>query len=416
MSSTIQFKIRGNRPPFVVDLRESTIDGTIIQTVNLSESGATEFTNVASGNYFIVANDSSQTITSYPVNVAAATTTTTTTTTTTLSPLVYYLVGANLRVNKTENGGSTWVSKPFPFPATTSIRVCSIVNDTAYALLQTGFVYKTINGGDSWTNTNNVIPSPSSLGNAGMIALNENTVLVGSPVTDNFFYRTTNGGTTWSPVAKGVYMAFTEFEFVSLNVGYVINTFPNIGGAAVVAKTTNGGISWTNITVPALMPTSHAYLDISFFGDTGYIVRGNDPILKTTNGGTSWTTLPIPSVDFYVSGIKALSSNIVIAVGSNGGVTITKIARSTDGGTTWTITEFPVAGNGSILGAAYSSKAFNFFDNNHGIIPLNSTDVFPAKTLVTTNGGVTWNFGGTTEFGGASNNHWDIKPKRLPLT
>jgi len=411
MSSIIRFKIRGNKPPFIADLRESTVDGDIVQTVNLSASGLTEFTNVNSGNYFIVVSDNTNRTVTYPVNVAALPTTTTAMTTT-IAPKTYYIVGASSKIDKTNNGGSTWnnvLSAP-TLPSRTLIS-SSFVNNVGYVLGNNGTLYKTIDGGSTWTNISSSISFIAEANNNTIFAINETTSIIGSPITDTYLYRSINGGLLYSPIPKGVYMTMSKFEFVNANTGYTINTFPAIGGGAVIAKTINGGLTWSNITAPTVMPIYRSYLDISFFNNIGYVV-GDTFLYKTINGGTSWSIVTIPS-DMIVSAVKALSENIVIIAGTNGANTINKIAKSINGGISWTTTNINTSGNGFISVSIYKGKVMDFFDNQHGIIPLFSFDGL-TKTLVTTDAGDTWNFAGNTSLV-YPNHFWDIKAQRTPL-
>ncbi len=415
MSSTIQFKIRGNRPPFTIDLRESSVDGTIIQTVNLSETGTTEFVNVPTGNYFIVASDDSQTTSTYSVSVSAPPTTTTTTTTTSL-PYTFYVVGASTQVNKSTNGGQTWIDVSPVLPDTT-LNSSSFVNDVGYVIGNNRKLYKTTNGATSWTDISSAI-SAAPLNDNCVFAINENTVLVGTNSSSLNYYRSTNGGASFTSVAKGLSsFSMSKFEFTDANVGYTLFHNPN-GNITIVGKTTNGGLNWSTIT-GSVLSKYKTYYDISFYKNTGYLVAG-DTIYKTSTGTNDWATIPMP-LDMTVYAVKALTNTIVIVAGTKAGSSSeNKIAKSTDGGSTWTITTIPSAGNGLILTSAYKGKAMEFYDDGtglfpkYGIIPLIDNGGLN-KTLYTTNAGDTWNFGGSTLLT-YPDQFWDIKAKRLPLS
>lgn len=411
MGSTVQFNIRGNKPPFVVDLRESTVDGTIIQTVNLEVSGTTQFTNIEAGNYYIVANDISGTIATYALNIDAPPTTTTTTTTT-LSPNAEYIIGGGgelIKLNVSTNNGSSWIDVTPIYTPTNRIHAISVINNVAYVHGNGRILYKSIDGGFTWTNISSAIASIPSLNNNTMYAIDENIVLIGTPVGDTVFYRSTNGGTSFSSISKGITMAMSKFEFSDANIGYAINIFPTIGGSSVVAKTTNGGLTWTNITAP-IMPTSKSYIDVSFYGSIGYIVTGSDVIFKTVDGGSNWTSITQP-LDTFVSGVKALSATDVIVIGTNGAGTINKLSKSTNGGSTWTTTNITATGNGQIITASYYGKNFDMINATNGVIPLLDPSGGTTKTLVTNDGGNTWTFGGNTTLV-FPNHYWAIGARR----
>src|SRR6185503_10470733 len=113
-------------------------------------------------------------------------------------------------------------------------------------------------------------------------------------------YKTTNGGQTWTQLTatldygfgQGWYDSFVAVDPTNPNICYAGGVFPYYGGGfgeAGVIKTTNGGTSWTDITVGQrvqLHPDQHFLA----FGPTGAIWVANDGgVWKSTDGGAHWT-------------------------------------------------------------------------------------------------------------------------------
>lgn len=138
------------------------------------------------------------------------------------------------------------------------------------------------------------------------------------------------------------------------------------GGEGWIARTDNGGKSWTKqlehkYIVNQLFALNRneawAALDI---GDSKGL-----QLLHTTNGGKRWITDgSVPNHDFlhFVTSKEAFSGN----------------ARTTDGGHTWTTLKVP----DSIAGDAY------FHDRNNGWAVTQGTNKF--NIMRTTDGGKTW--------------------------
>jgi photosystem II stability/assembly factor-like uncharacterized protein len=137
----------------------------------------------------------------------------------------------------------------------------------------------------------------------------------------SYLYKTTDGGNTWNLLYSAYDdHPFEDIYFVDANLGYS-------SGGGGMAKTTDGGLSWSPIGTPG------EYNDIHFTNaSTGYVVSGwlgnNGGILKTTDGGSNWIivhqgVLEIKAIDF-------VDENIGIAVGSDG-----IILKTTDEGNSW---------------------------------------------------------------------------------
>jgi photosystem II stability/assembly factor-like uncharacterized protein len=120
-----------------------------------------------------------------------------------------------------------------------------------------------------------------------------------------------------------------------------------------VFKTTDGGSSWTQQTLP---PTG-ALLKIMHFYDSGVgiivgetLSGGSWVILRTTNGGNDWTSVPSSSIPPPIPRettfpFKASSGNSFWFCGGDGTFSFWRLYRTTDRGITWTVRD--VAGSGT---------------------------------------------------------------------
>jgi photosystem II stability/assembly factor-like uncharacterized protein len=151
-------------------------------------------------------------------------------------------------------------------------------------------------------------------------------------------YKSTNGGNSWTATNNNI--ALDGNFAIAMDISYQLSnkvyvaTAPSGVNRGHVFRTTRGGISWTDITgiLPdrfpsdiAVDPNSDNIVYITFYG------FGSGHVFKSTNSGNNWTditgTLPdVPTVSVIVD---PNNSNHVY-VGNDLGVFI-----SVDGGTTW---------------------------------------------------------------------------------
>ncbi len=104
------------------------------------------------------------------------------------------------------------------------------------------------------------------------------------PLDTAYILKTTNGGYNWlrSKTEKGNY---TRIQFINNQTGYVCG---QIQTNAVIYKTTNQGLTWTNLFIPQLIIVNDMYAlneDTIWFVDRFSLEGG---VFRTTNGGTSW--------------------------------------------------------------------------------------------------------------------------------
>jgi hypothetical protein len=235
---------------------------------------------------------------------------------------IYYGRG----VLKSTDAGSTWTllgNSEFHRRAIGKIVVDPTNPNTVYLAVgaqpQNGLpgntgIWKSTNGGTTWTNTTTSISTTAAFSDVVMDPTSPNTLYaaVGDPDGDatNGLYKTINGGTSWSAVA----------------------TFPNQNAATL------GRI--TLALAPSSPQTVYAWSAASGQGGPG---AGQDlAFSQSTNGGTSWTPRALPatgaSLDYNMAmAVDPTNPNTLYVGGQgSGSPTSSTVKKSTNGGTNWT--------------------------------------------------------------------------------
>ncbi|NMH26577.1 YCF48-related protein [Flavobacterium silvaticum] len=179
-------------------------------------------------------------------------------------------------------------------------------------------VYKTINGGNTWT----ILPQLSPTFHDNLYCLDfvdASTGVVSGGFNQPSTWRTTNGGMNWTQVNT---LRFGKIKFVSPTVGYAKNTGFSLDK---IYKTTDAGITWVEI-----FSTDESMVDFDFSDeDHGYFSGDNAIMFKTSDGGGNWDQVTVPYGHY--ERIKVIDENVVFASDSYNG----NLRRSTDNGETW---------------------------------------------------------------------------------
>jgi photosystem II stability/assembly factor-like uncharacterized protein len=248
-----------------------------------------------------------------------------------------------------------------------------------------GEIWKTTDGGDSWTRVLN-LPGTSfrtlTFADA-MTGWVGNIGIGGWPggITDsNVLYSTTDGGITWTPVTNisgPMPDGICGLQWIAPNT---IHGAGRYAGDAYFISSTDGGASWISQDLNA---NYGAFVDVLFFTpDDGYITAhvnapgGQDAaqLLHTTDGGASWTTV-MSSNAYHYWKIGVASDTFRYGVCWSG-QDDDKWIQSYDGGQTWTQEQF-VGG--------YEANGIGFLDEQTGFIGGHEVN-----TYQTFDGGANW--------------------------
>lgn len=210
--------------------------------------------------------------------------------------------------------------------------VCNInpnVANVIYAETQNGQHYKSSNGGSNWQEINDGIT-----GNGAWVTPVAEDQTPGNgthlfTATSQGIFRTTSGGFMWENVASHnatwIDMSQVDGNIVWTGMGFVVRRSTNNGAAWTVAAPF--GFSTGSITKIAAHPTD---INSAFVTFSGYVV-GFAHVAKTTDAGASWTDLTANLPDAPVNAIAVDNLNPDrIFVGTDVGVW-----ETTNGGGSW---------------------------------------------------------------------------------
>jgi photosystem II stability/assembly factor-like uncharacterized protein len=254
--------------------------------------------------------------------------------------------------------GATWSQQ---LKVNASIDDVSVVSkDIVWVSGGQGFVGKTLDGGKTWATVKT--------------ASNEFTPFIAAVDADhawaatyNSVYKTVDGGLSWSklnaPVGGG-FGNISDLRFADRNNGYVLAT-SGIAALPTLFATNDGGLSWRALQIPRNTPANNAMeflsmhlLDanvISLVSSAGYVYRSED-------GGLSWSQMKV-----FSSGEGSIGCfNFVdaqtgfLALGN-------RILASRDGGRSWG--QILTADNADNLAVCdFVDPSNGWFINNWGIV------------------------------------------------
>lgn len=276
-----------------------------------------------------------------------------------------WAVGGNGKMYTTNDDGNSWSKQ---------LSGCNVNSEDIYSLFfvndqvgwafgtrsqcyqtQPGVILKTTDGGRVWktqlTYGNYNLPSFESAYFIDELHGWSFINYAGVP----YLFRTTDGGESYIDISLPEECWNTKaIFFIDQSTGWIVGD--------KIYKTTDGGLTF-------IEKNSFGGLSI-FFSDEccGWVVGDNGSILKSTDGGESWIQ-KTSGINENLTIVKFYNSNIGMCIGSEGSILLT-----TDAGESW------------ILKNGYSLQTINF---------VNSTTVWgytsEGTVYKTTNSGDTWN-------------------------
>ncbi|MCA9300136.1 MAG: hypothetical protein KDA28_13780 [Phycisphaerales bacterium] len=208
--------------------------------------------------------------------------------------------------------------------------------------------------------------------------------VAGGNAAEGGIYRTLDGGATWEVQLFSEFGGdeFEDLHMLDASVGWVSGTgFQDDDYGATLHHTTNGGDTWTQVTIPRGPTGNDVTTTRVWFADasTGWIsTRPSGAVshlYRTTNGGTSWTDLGSVALDSW----RFIDTQTGWAANTDH-----EVMRSTNGGTTWTVT--PTQPNPGALETTVSAA----FSATEAIVT--TFEAWPVGFTVhhTTDGGASW--------------------------
>ena len=284
--------------------------------------------------------------------------------------------------------------------------ICPVNETIAYTASGTAGIYKTTDGGKTWTQKaagysathfRCIGFADAQHGWAGNLGAGSyDTVMTD---TNNILYETFDGGNTWSN-RPGFYEAGMK-GLCSMHV-FDPQTIYGVGrvrGPAYFIKSTDGGTNWsiTNLTAGGVMG---GLMDVYFKDKTNGFAVGMDTndfytqvyhgaIARTTNGGLSWNVVastaypncyfwkmswPTPDIGYVSLQKNPISSDAIVYY------------KTTDGGATWTSNGVPVSAVGI---SSFYWQGIGFVSPTEGWAGGDGS-MYINNFLHTTDGGASW--------------------------
>jgi hypothetical protein len=238
---------------------------------------------------------------------------------------------AGLDLYKSSNGGTSWSQKTYwnyspghsLYAHADHHALAFKPGDPNTIIAGTdGGMYKSTNGGDTWTGINNGLSTMQFYAMCNDY-LNGNVALGGTQDNGTVKY---SGSSTWSWILGGD-GGYTLVDYTNSNIVYASTQ------RGSHYKSTNGGSSF--FSIQSGISGSGAWVTPTVMDPTNASVlyTGTTMVYKTTNGGTSWTAISTALSGQYVSTIAVAPSNpqVIYAGYENSG----QVWKTTNGGTSW---------------------------------------------------------------------------------
>lgn len=246
-----------------------------------------------------------------------------------------WAVGAGGTIIRSTDGGATWVVQPVELtdemgsamPLDMNLfSVAAISPSEAWAVGDLGIVLHTRDG-EKWEKVgfDNVIYAddnvPERLLNAVVFTSPTDGWIAGEFAT---LLRTTDGGQTWVGTRQ---ISGAPEDLYLFNLGASAGgPSAAVGLAGSVLVSSEGGSIWESRSVD----TSAGLFAIAWNGEHGVAVGDRGVVFVSNDGGRTWTDAKRPPLFNWLAGVTFSGANTALVVGEAG-----IILRSEDGGATW---------------------------------------------------------------------------------
>jgi photosystem II stability/assembly factor-like uncharacterized protein len=281
---------------------------------------------------------------------------------------------------KTTNDGVTWTYPVLPQINQAAFGLCLATRDTFYAGGDLACIWRSVDGGTTWTLVNGRIQGLPLVYHISF----PRGGTVGYTACYTYVYKTTNAGATWTTSIPRPSTGWQGVAFWNDQLGYVC------GGGNFIYGTTNGGATWT---YKASITGATGLYEIIFPRDslTSWVVGDMDSgyVWKTTDG---WNTYVAQYVGigpwgqtFYSISFPPgnVTTGYVVGVMPIYTPPIGVIYKTTNGGTSWDLQFSPDS-------VTFKSVHFPVNDLTGYAVGTRPSGSIRGVVYKTTNGGSSW--------------------------
>lgn len=178
-------------------------------------------------------------------------------------------------------------------------------NNTVWAGCDSGFVLRSTNSGISWTRSRIMAEPPYTFSINSVYAINSSTALVSTPLSySTKVYKTTDGGNSWTEVFDQIIGYINAIWLTSSTNGFMVGNPVNSRWS--IWKTTNAGTTWdsTGLRLPVPPPPYYDFgtsncLFINNVNNNIWFGAGKGAINYSSTNGTNWLTQMTSSANDY---------------------------------------------------------------------------------------------------------------------
>ncbi len=255
-------------------------------------------------------------------------------------------VGDGGEVYRTLDGGNTWTERVLGSPLL-ELREVASRGFTFVIVGEAGAIWKSTDSGGNWTQTtiagNPFLRGLSMPSDSTWFASGSSGVVV----------RTRNAGATWTTLATGTGAALYTATFTDAMHGWVA------GDGGVLLGTSDGGDSWD----PVSLGTSNRLISVAQRAATVWVVGLEGTAFRSTNGGAGFSPVNLKLDARADVRVVHMRSPDTLWIAGGGGF----IRYSTNGGTTWTFQQHSMHGQISDL-SSFGPGVFACSNANRALI------------------------------------------------
>lgn len=274
---------------------------------------------------------------------------------------------ATANVMVTQNGGTWTASASDPFAAAEDISAVECFEfgrDTVRVIVARGTtdgsnpaeVAYSDDYGTTWVTADIGDPTPGDgyfiPTRHSLFALNRYNIWAG--LDNGYIFESSDGGATWTAVESAVIHsgAWNAIRFTDDAVGWA-------GGAAnVIAKTVDGGTSWSQVTGPSAEAANAVTVIEVLDRNRVWVGYDSGKLYYTIDGGTNWTERSFSGSGVgQIRDIKFFNENLGFLV-SNNASPVGTVLWTVDGGFSWSALTTPTNAG---INALYLCDKWNFF-------------------------------------------------------